>query len=206
MAEAPFHSTKRLRLRAPVPEDAEAIFGGYASDPATTRYLSWPRHRSIGDTHAFLAFSKSAWATWPVGPLLIELKETGELLGSTGMDFETSYRASTGFLLMPKARGFGYASEALAAVATLAESLGVRRLYALCHGSNSSSVRVLERCGFRLEGTLEKYHVFPNLGDPEPQDVLCYARTYLLVGKPGQSRDLTPAPVSLPAAQRPRRA
>ena len=185
MSETPILTTSRLRLRAPQPGDAEAIFGRYASDPATTCYLAFPRHTSLADTSAFLAFSQAAWAAWPAGPMLIESRETGEILGSTGLDFETRYRASTGFLLVPAARGHGFASEAVSAVASFAEGVGARRLYALCHTSNEQSTRVLERCGFRREGILEKHTVFPNLGDPEPQDVYCYARTSHPARRPG---------------------
>ncbi len=168
--------TQRLKLRPPRPDDAEAIFSGYASDPQITRLLGWPRHTHIEDTQAFLTSSESEWARWPAGPMLIESRERGELLGSTGLAFETEHRASTGFLLTPEARGFGFASEALTAVTALAESLGVQRLYALCHTNNSGSVRVLSRCGFRNEGILAKFIVFPNLDDAQPQDVYCFAR------------------------------
>jgi RimJ/RimL family protein N-acetyltransferase len=70
--------------------------------------------------------------------MLIEPRESGELLGSTGLAFETEHRASTGFLLTREARGFGFASEALAAVTALAAARGVQGLYALCHTDNSA--------------------------------------------------------------------
>ncbi len=166
--------TQRLRLRPPRPDDAEAIFASYASDPQITRLLGWPRHTQIEHTHAFLRFSEVEWARWSAGPLLVESRASGELLGSTGLAFESEHRASTGFLLTPQARGFGFATEALAAVTTVAKARGVHRLYALCHTSNGSSVRVLDRCGFRNEGVLKKFLVFPNLGDAQPQDVFSF--------------------------------
>jgi ribosomal-protein-alanine N-acetyltransferase len=176
MADSPVLVTQRLKLRPPRPEDAESIFSRYASDRQLTRLLGWPRHTHIEDTQAFLSFSESEWARWPAGPMLIESRERGELLGSTGLAFETEHRASTGFLLTAEARGFGFASEALTAITALAEARGVQRLYALCHTNNSSSVRVLGRCGFRNEGILAKFIVFPNLDDSQPQDVYCFAR------------------------------
>jgi [ribosomal protein S5]-alanine N-acetyltransferase len=110
------------------------------------------------------------------GPLLITSPTDGDILGSTGLAFETCYRASTGFVLAKDAWGLGFASEALAAVVDIAAALGVRRLYALCHVQHEKSVRVLELCGFVREGTLQKHTIFPNLGVPEPQDVYCYAQ------------------------------
>ena len=43
-----FH-TARLTFTAPRPGDTVAIFERFASDPEVTRYLGWPRHRSVLD-------------------------------------------------------------------------------------------------------------------------------------------------------------
>lgn len=168
--------TDRLRLRRPVLADAESIFTRYASDPSVTAFLSWPRHRSIEDTRAFLEWSEAEWGRWPAGPYLVESRESGDLLGSTGFGFETPHRASTGYVLAKDAWGRGYATEALRAVAGIGERIGLRRLYALCHHEHRASSRVLDKCGFVREGTLRRHTVFPNLGRDEPCDVLCYAR------------------------------
>jgi ribosomal-protein-alanine N-acetyltransferase len=166
--------TPRLQLRPPETGDAAMIFGRYAADSEVTRLVGWPRHERISDTDAFLKFSAAEWARWPAGPLLIESRADGRLLGSTGLAFETPIQASTGYVLARDAQGFGYASEALRAVVQLAQDLAVTRLYALCHPSNLASIRVLERCDFACEGLLPTRHVFPNLG-AEPQDVASYA-------------------------------
>src|SRR5271167_1217395 len=122
----PAFNTARFILRPPRDEDAEQIFSRFASDEDVTRFVGWPRHLSLGDTKAFLAFSRSEWAKWPVGPLLIESQQTGALLGSTGLAYETSYRASTGYVLARDAWGQGVASESLRAVAALANERGLR--------------------------------------------------------------------------------
>jgi RimJ/RimL family protein N-acetyltransferase len=108
--------------------------------------------------------------------LLIESRVDGRILGSTGLSFETPYRAGTGYVLARPNWGQGFASEALGAVVGSAAQLGVQRLYALCHVAHPASARVLERCGFTLEGVLRRYLVFPNLDDRMAQDVRCYAR------------------------------
>jgi RimJ/RimL family protein N-acetyltransferase len=168
-------ATDRLVLRRPRPKDAEPIFAGYASDPEVTRFLSWRTHRSVADTKAFLAFSDTEWGRWPCGPYLVCAREGDTLLGSTGLAFETSYRAATGYVLARNTWGRGYATEALLAVVGIARGVGVRRLYALCHPEHAASRRVLEKSGFLLEGTLRRYVEFPNLAPAEPCDVLCYA-------------------------------
>ncbi len=176
MLDASLYRTSRLVLRPPRQTDAAEIFERIASDAQVARFVAWPRHTTIQDTEAFLSFSEAEWARWPLGPLLITSRRDGAILGSTGLAFETSYRASTGFVLARDAWGSGFASEALSAVVNIAAALGVQRLYALCHVSHEKSVRVLENCGFVREGTLHKYAVFPNLGVPEAQDVYSYAR------------------------------
>jgi [ribosomal protein S5]-alanine N-acetyltransferase len=171
-------NTVRLVLKRPTGSDAAAIFERFASDPEVTRVVGWPRHRSLRDTHAFLAFSDAEWERWPAGPYLIFAGETGELLGGTGLGFETAYRASTGYVLAKNAWGQGYATEALQAMVGLAPRLGVQRLYALCHPEHRRSWRVLEKCGFAREGTLRRYAEFPNLQPGIPGDVLCYAAIF----------------------------
>jgi RimJ/RimL family protein N-acetyltransferase len=45
---------------------------------------------------------------------------------------------------------------------------------AFCDLENRASARVLEKCDLKLEGTLRRYMVLPNLG-AAPRDVFCYA-------------------------------
>ncbi len=167
--------TSRLVLRRPVASDAEAIFTRYAADLEVTRFVGWPAHRSLADTTTFLAFSDAEWSRWPAGPYLIFSHADNALLGSTGLSFETAHRAATGYVLAKDAWGRGYATEALLAMVDVARSVGVRRLYALCHPDHHPSCRVLEKGGFDLEGTLRRYAEFPNHTPGEPSDVLCYA-------------------------------
>jgi RimJ/RimL family protein N-acetyltransferase len=168
--------TPRLVLRRPRESDAAEVFRRISSDPEVTRLVGWPKHTTVAETQAFVSFAEVEWVKWRVGPLLITSRDNGALLGSTGLAFETPYRASTGFVLARDAWGVGFASEALSAIVNIAAALAVERLYALCHVEHEKSVRVLERCGFEREGILRKYLVFPNLGVSEAQDVYCYAR------------------------------
>lgn len=167
--------TERLTLRRPTQDDAEAIFTTYAADPEVTAYVGFPRHQRLEDTRSFLAFSDSLWTGWPAGPYLIQLRDSGALVGSSGLVFETPYRAQTGYVLAKHAWGRGYATEALRAMIAVARGCGVRRLSALCHHAHRPSARVLEKGGFALEGVLRQYAEFPNLSPVGPHDCLCYA-------------------------------
>jgi len=167
--------TARLRLRRPRAADAASVFARYASDPDVTRYLGWPTHKSVNDTEGFLAYCTSEWERWPVGPYLVESRTDGVLLGSTGLGFETPQQAATGYVFARDAWGQGYATEALGAMRELARSLGVQRLYALCHPDHRASHHVLEKCGFLREGRLRAHAEFPNLAPGVQGDVFCYA-------------------------------
>lgn len=140
----------RIRLRRPVADDAAAIFARYANDPDVTRYLGWPRHQSIDDTRGFLAFSDQQWAQWPAGPLLIESLADGQLLGSTGLMFDSPTSAMVGYVLAKDVWGQGYATEALVAMISMAQSLGVTHLYSMCHPDHDASAHVLEKGGLQL--------------------------------------------------------
>jgi RimJ/RimL family protein N-acetyltransferase len=170
--------TPRLILRKPVAGDAEAIFERYASDVEVTRLLGWNRHTSVERTREFLDFCDAEWARWPAGPYLIESRQDGSVLGSTGFNFETPDRAITGYVIAKDAWGKGFATESLRAVVDIAPKLGIVRLYALCHPENAASSRVLEKCGFACERILPQYSKFPNLNPNQLWDVLCYAMTF----------------------------
>lgn len=168
--------TERLLLRPPIPEDVEAIFERYASDAEVTRYMGWPRHASVRDTQAFVGFSLGEWTRWGVGPLMAFDRDSGALLGSSGLVMETADRAATGYVFARDAWGRGYATESLRAMFALAAQFKIARLYALCHVDHRASWRVLEKCGFQREGVLPRHLVFPNLSR-EPLDVFSYARS-----------------------------
>jgi ribosomal-protein-alanine N-acetyltransferase len=171
--------TTRLTLRRPHRTDADAIFQGFASDPEVTRYVGWPMHRSIDHTNSFLGFSEAQWQQSGVGPYLVELRDARTVIGTTGLQLESSEgtarrTASTGYVLARTAWGQGFATETLAAMVTLAKALGIARLQAFCHPDHRSSQRVLEKCAFTREGVMPHLVEFPNLGTVGPQDVVCF--------------------------------
>jgi ribosomal-protein-alanine N-acetyltransferase len=170
--------TARLVLRKPISADAEAIFSRYASDPEVTRFLSWPRHRSIEETRSFLMSSDAEWLRWSAGPYLIESRAGQQLLGGTGLHFETPTLAVTGYVLARDAWGHGYATEALGAIVAVARASGVRRLHAVCHSGHRASAHVLEKCGFLCESLLPRHLEFPNLTPGQAEDCLRYSRTF----------------------------
>ena len=61
--------TPRLSLTVPAAADADAIFERYASDPDVTRYVGWPRHKSLADTQGFVAFSSCGMGAFAGRPV-----------------------------------------------------------------------------------------------------------------------------------------
>lgn len=166
--------TARLVLQRPTAEDISEIFSRYSSDADVTKYVVWPRHKTIADTQAFLKFSDAEWARWPAGPYLIRSLE-GLLLGSTGLGFEWAEHASTGYVLAKDAWKKGIATDALKTIVNISGPLGVKRLYAVVHVDHQASARVLEKAGFTQDKRIEKHVTFPNLDAEGPSDVFHYA-------------------------------
>jgi ribosomal-protein-alanine N-acetyltransferase len=176
MKAPPLVETPRLILSAPVAADADIVFRRYAGDDDVTRYLGWPKHRTVADTQGFLAFSAAQWEREGAGPYLVWARADGQLLGSTGLGLEPGGQAITGYVFATDAWGKGYATETLTAVVEIATDIGVRHLYALCHPQHRASWRVLEKCGFERDGSWNRPQEFPNIAAGIAQDVLCYRR------------------------------
>ena len=165
--------TSRLVLRRPTADDLDGIFA-YASDPDVTRYVGFPRHLSLDQTRGFLAWSDEHWTRWPAGPMVVQRRGSDDIVGASGLTFDTLRCAQTGYVFARHAWGHGYATETLGAMVQLARECGVIRLYANCHCRHRASAHVLEKGGFTLEGLLRRYAEFPNLG-AALEDVLGYA-------------------------------
>jgi RimJ/RimL family protein N-acetyltransferase len=83
----------------------------------------------------------------------------GQIVGSIGL-FHADWRvrsAEIGYGVRSDARGQGYATEALAAVARWALTAGgIQRAWLTTNTDNAASARVAEKAGFRREGTLRR--------------------------------------------------
>ncbi len=107
------------------------------------------------------------WGEHTVRPYVV--LENNRMIGSTGLELETPWRAMTGFVLARQDWGRGLATEIAHAMAELADLLELVRLYALCHPDNVGSARVLARAGFVREGVLRRHTAFPNMAAGVPR-------------------------------------
>ena len=161
-------------MRAPLLEDAPAIFEQYAQDREVTKFLLWRTHESVDETVIFLKRCQALWSEGLVFSWIILRKQDHQLMGFILLILN-EHRAEIGFLLAKPYWRHGYMTEAVKAVVdwALAQET-IYRVSAHCDLENVMSCRLLEKVGMQLEGVLRKYDVYPALSD-EPRDTYCYA-------------------------------
>jgi RimJ/RimL family protein N-acetyltransferase len=161
--------TERLLFRAVTMKDAADIFA-YASDPEVTRYVRFVTHKSIKDTRAFIrrvlaSYKKGVNRLWA-----LELKATGRMIGAMAfLDWPNIHlRAELGYVVNRTYWGQGLVTEAASALCDFAfRKMKVNRIEAGTIVEHRASQRVLEKCGFKLEGVLRQRELikgrFPNV-------------------------------------------
>lgn len=151
--------TERLVLRRFTEEDAPSMLANWANDPDVTEFLTWAPHGSIDVTRTVLAewvaaYERPDWYQWA-----IELRDTGELVGSISV---VSLNEETGAVEVGYCIGRpwwrrGITTEALNAVmGFLFERVGARRVWAKHDTRNPNSGRVMALCGMSYEGTIRQ--------------------------------------------------
>ncbi|MBQ7870604.1 MAG: GNAT family N-acetyltransferase [Oscillospiraceae bacterium] len=148
--------TERLLLRPFIPEDARAMYDNWASDPAVTKYLTWPVHGSVEVTRAVLArwvadYDRPDFYQWAIVP-----KDLGAPIGSLSVvscDEEVE-KAEVGYCIGSRWWHQGLTSEALGAVLDfLFDEVGLQRVEARHDPRNPHSGGVMRKCGMQYEGT-----------------------------------------------------
>ncbi len=161
--------TERLWLIKFSFQDAEEIFYSYASKPAATKYMAWPTHHSIKDTHDFLSYAVHGWQKGTDYSFGIRMKNPNRLIGSCGL-MNDGGRIQFGYILSPQHWGKGYATEATTAMLDQVKSnTEIYRIHTFVDVENTASANVLKKCGLIEEALLEKWFRFPNQ-DSQPKD------------------------------------
>ena len=166
--------TARLILRPIAPEDAPAIFTGYAQDPEVARFVIWRPHHGIADTEAYIARCMEAPTDRERTYALLGHVE-GRLLGAFRLRRPESHRLECGYVLARAEWGRGLMAEVLTEVARWAMRQDVFwRIGAVCDVENRASARVMEKAGLTREGVLRRWIIHPNIS-AEPRDCFSYA-------------------------------
>ncbi|MEF9877513.1 MAG: GNAT family N-acetyltransferase [Gordonibacter sp.] len=172
--ECPVLETERLVLRALGPDDAPDVFA-YCSDPDIGADAGWPLHRTLEDSRLFV--TQIANAPHVFGIFEKRGESTGPCRGSVGL-IDDPHRKNVdclmlGYALAKEAWGRGLMTEAVREVISYGfEELGLGMVTVNHYAFNQRSRRVIEKCGFRLEGTLRGAEPGP---DGMPQDMTFYS-------------------------------
>ena len=145
-------------------------------DPSVSRYSPViPFPYAEADAVAWFVGQEPTRLAGDALDLAIVLRASGQPLGAIGIgEIDLRLRsASIGYWLAAEARGHGYVSSAVRALARWAfETLGLARLQLTTDPANLASQRVAERCGFLKEGQLRSHMLV--LHSRERRDSLVY--------------------------------
>lgn len=126
-------------------------------DEEVTFHVPYKTWASAEDAQAWFARMKTLCEGGTSQQLVLQRRSDGKIIG-TFLVFkydEGSARAEIGYVLGRPYWGQGYMQEALAAFVDHAfNGMGLRRLEAEVNPENAASCKLLERAGFRKEGTL----------------------------------------------------
>ncbi len=174
--------TERLRIRPVQPGDVDAL-QQRRSDPTTAEFQAWDVPYPLDRAQALIDDVVALDATPPGdGWFQVTLVErsTDAIVGDLAVHATFDARcAELGWTLDVDARGKGYATEAVTALAAwCVELLGVSRVSATMHPDNHSSARVAERVGMVFEGIAENaFWLDRHDGTAENSHDLRYAMT-----------------------------
>lgn len=142
-----------MSLRQPQPDDA-AFIVRLVNDPAWLRYIGDRGVRTLEQARRFIVDGPQAmFARHGHGLFVVESQPDGEPLGLCGLLRRDGLPdPDLGFAFLPEHRGRGVAGAAAALVLRHArETLGLQRILAITLPDNGSSIRLLERLGFRRQ-------------------------------------------------------
>ncbi|REK71432.1 GNAT family N-acetyltransferase [Paenibacillus paeoniae] len=152
--------TERLIIREFTHEDMEAVHE-YASDPVVTTHMIWGPN-SVADTRSFIEQMITMQERRPREgyELAVTLKESGKLIGGTGLYVMLMSQGEIGYCYNRQYWGQGYATEAASALLHYGfRELGLHRIYATCRPGNVGSATVMRKLGMSYEGHLRE-HMF----------------------------------------------
>lgn len=148
---------ERVILRQVRGTDAPGIYRCF-SDPDAMRYIGTP----LDDPECIKGIVEDYASGHGNGTDLvwaIEERATGEFTGTAGFESFSFLdgSAEAGFTLLKEYRGRGYMTQAMEAIIAFAfGELRLNRIEVRIHPENAPALRLAERLGFKLEGTLRQ--------------------------------------------------
>jgi RimJ/RimL family protein N-acetyltransferase len=170
--------SERLIIRCPRPEDAEELNAAIAA--SVEELLPWMPWAQTPDNLEQqierLTNARAKYQNREGFRLLLFAKETGELVGSSGiqgMDWDVK-KFEIGYWAVTPHAGRGYITEAVERITRICiEEFAANRVEIRCDTRNERSAAVARRLGFKLEGELRKDALGPN---GELRDTFVFAK------------------------------
>lgn len=157
VAEWPRIETDRLALRRWDLAGDLAAYAAICADPEVMRYIGDGRVATRDETAEKLEQFEQTWDERGVGHFAVELRDTGELIGNTGLavpDFlpEILPAVEIGWRLARAHWRRGYATEAARAALDFAwDPVGLDRVVSVHAVGNDASGNVMQKLGMRLD-------------------------------------------------------
>jgi RimJ/RimL family protein N-acetyltransferase len=164
-------ATDRLVLRQFTPADAAGL-AAYRSEPSVARYQSWAAPYPLAAAQRLIEQQAHLEGPTAGAWLQIAIALDGDLIGDVAVRLSDDGQiAKIGYTIAPAHQRRGFGAEAVGALVARLFAAGVHRVEASLDARNVASARLLERVGFRHEGTA----ISAELADGEWCDVAYYA-------------------------------
>lgn len=152
--------TKRLKIRKFTPDDLPWLIE-MRGDPDVYKYLGgWERQNPEAVAKRF-QFYLSCYKKFGFGVCAMEHKETGEMIGSSGLQpLEDTGEIEVGYNLSKRFWRHGFGEEcARGWIEYGFETLGLERIVAVAYPENVGSWRIMEKCGMHYECNRKHYGI-----------------------------------------------
>lgn len=150
--------TERLILRRWRLQDAQDMYGNWASDTEVTKYLTFPPHKNVEESEQIIQSWMKMYQKFDFYIWAIEWKETGALIGNiSGQPVDAVQEISIGYCLGKDWWNRGIMTEALLCVIQFFfEDCGMNRIEARHSVWNPASGQVMKKCNMIQEGILRQ--------------------------------------------------
>ncbi|GLR03212.1 ribosomal-protein-alanine N-acetyltransferase [Vibrio hyugaensis] len=152
--------------------DAVPLFENYLGDDQACLYINRQAHQSSKQTLQAIKKWSTQYELDQPNILVFAIEETSsqDPIGCLVLIPEKS-TSEIHFGISRNYQGKGYATQACQLGIEYLTRMGVEQIHTAPHIDHQASLRVLEKCGFKKQGVLKEYTVFPALS-AFPQDCL----------------------------------
>lgn len=155
-AGGPVLRGERVELRPPAPQD-EAEVVAICRDPEIPRWTRVPQDYTAEHYAEFLRITREGGAAGTDHPFLVHAVDDDRVLGAVGLHAidERDQIAEIGYWASADERGHGFITEAVGVLLEWAwRTTSWERIEIQMAVGNAASIRVAEKVGARLDGTL----------------------------------------------------